>query len=214
MQMRREHALIFDFGNVIGFFDYLRACERFGARLGVTGPVLRQRVLDNGFAQILSQFESGKITPDGFAREVMARAGLSLPYEEFVRDWEDIFWLNEPVARLIDLLKSRGYTLILGSNTNVLHATFYRRQFAATLDQFNELVFSHEVGYLKPERGFYAACVAAAGFPAASCVFVDDIEENVEGARRAGLTAVRYIDTPGLIADLRRLGVEVPQDEC
>ena len=46
--------------------------------------------------------------------------------------------------------------------------------------------------------------------PAASCVFIDDIAENVEGARRAGLTALHYVDTPTLIADLRRAGVEVP----
>ena len=210
----RQHALIFDFGNVVGFFDYLQACERFGADSAFTGPVFRQRLQDQGFAQILNQFESGKIAPDGFAREVMARSGLSLPYEEFVRDWEDIFWLNEPVARLIDSLKSRGYTLILGSNTNVLHAAHYRRRFATTLDQFDDLVFSHEVGHLKPDPRFYAACVAAAGLPAASCIFVDDVEENVEGARRAGLIAVQYIDTPGLIADLRRLGVEIPPGEC
>ena len=49
----------------------------------------------------------------------MAQLGLKIPYEEFVRAWEDIFWLNEPLARLIVFLKSRGYTLILGSNTNV-----------------------------------------------------------------------------------------------
>jgi len=208
----RQHALIFDFGNVVGFFDYLRACERFGTRLGVTGPVFRQRLQDVGFAQVLSQFESGRITPGEFAREVMARSGLSMSYEEFVHDWVDIFWLNESVARLIDVLKSRGYTLILGSNTNVLHATYYRRRFAATLDQFNDLVFSHEVGHVKPDSRFYAACVAAAGFPAASCIFVDDVEENVEGARRAGLTAVQYIDTPGLIAGLRVLGVEIPSE--
>jgi len=175
----RKHALIFDFGNVVAFFDYLRACERLGARLGITGPVFRQRLVDEGFVPILADFESGRMTPDGFAREVMARTGLSLPYEDFVRDWEDIFWLNEPVARLIDLLKSRGYTLILGSNTNVLHSTHYRRRFATTLDQFDKLVFSHEVGHLKPDPRFYAACVAAAGFPAASCVFVDDVAENV-----------------------------------
>jgi len=209
----RQHALIFDFGNVVAFFDYLRACERIGFRLGVTGPVLRQRLMDQGFAQILSQFESGRMKPDRFAAEVMARSGLTLPFEEFVRDWADIFWLNEPVARLIDFLKSRGYTLILGSNTNVLHATHFRRRFAATLDQFDDLILSHEVGYLKPERGFYAACVAATTFPAASCVFVDDVEENVEGARQAGLIAVQYVDTPRLIADLRRLGVEIPRTE-
>ncbi len=29
----REPAVIFDFGNVVGFFDYLKACERLGPGL-------------------------------------------------------------------------------------------------------------------------------------------------------------------------------------
>jgi putative hydrolase of the HAD superfamily len=208
----RQPALIFDFGNVVAFFDYLRACDRFGARLGVSGSALRTQLLDQGFAQILGQFESGRITADQFARDVMARAGLSLAYDEFVRDWEDIFWLNEPVARLIDALKSRGYTLVLGSNTNILHATHFRRRFAPTLGKFDHLVLSYEVGHIKPEAGFYSACVAAAGLPAAGCIFVDDVAGYVEGARTAGLAAVQYVDTPELIAALRRLGVEIPRD--
>jgi putative hydrolase of the HAD superfamily len=209
----REPALIFDFGNVVAFFDYLRACERFGARLGVAGPAFLQRLRDDGFAQILRRFESGGMTPDRFAQDMMARFGLTLTYDQFVRDWEDIFWLNESVARLIDLLKARGYTLILGSNTNVLHATHFRRRFAATLDQFDHLVFSHEVGSMKPQASFYSACVTAAGCPAASCVFVDDMPENVAGARLAGLTAIQYVDTPRLIAELRTIGVELPADD-
>jgi putative hydrolase of the HAD superfamily len=209
----RQPALIFDFGNVVAFFDYLRACERFGARLGLTGQELRDRLLNQDFVHVLGQFESGRMAPDRFARELMARAGLSVSYEEFVRDWEDIFWLNEPVARLVSLLKARNYTLILGSNTNVLHSSHFRRRFASTLDQFTKLVLSHDVGCLKPEAGFYAACVAAAGTSAGSCVFIDDMAENVAGARSAGLTAIQYVDTPGLRADLRRVGVDIGPDE-
>src|SRR5262249_52289829 len=122
----QRHALIFDFGNVVAFFDYLRACERIGVRLGVAGAELRARLLDSGFFQLLNEFESGRTAPERFAAEVMARAGATLPYDEFVRDWQDIFWLNEPLAGLISQLKSSGYTLILGSNTNVLHSTYYR----------------------------------------------------------------------------------------
>jgi putative hydrolase of the HAD superfamily len=209
----REHALIFDFGNVVAFFEYLRACERFAARLGVTALALRDRLMAEGFGRIHAEFESGRLTPQQFARETMARGGLSLSYEDFVHDWEDIFWLNEPIARVITGLKSRGYPLILGSNTNALHSTYFRRRFAATLDQFDHLVLSHEVGYLKPERGFYLACVHAAGVAPASCIFVDDVRENVEGAREAGLKGLRYTDTPGLIAKLRWLGVEIPDGE-
>jgi putative hydrolase of the HAD superfamily len=209
----KQPVLIFDFGNVVSYFDYLKICERFGRRLGVTAPAFREILLVRGFVELQRQFESGQIAPHDFAQRVMALAGMDLSYEEFVRGWEDIFWINEPVARLIAFLHSRGYRLLLGSNTNVLHATYFRQRFAATLDLFEHLVLSHEVGCMKPDRGFYEACVSAARVPAAACVFMDDVVENVEGARGAGLTALHYVDTPTLLADLRQLGVEVPTAE-
>jgi glucose-1-phosphatase len=212
--MMREPALIFDFGNVVGFFDYQKACDRLGARMGVAGQLVRQRLLALGFPDLLSQLESGRMMPQVFAERVLGLCGLSATYEEFVRDWEDIFWLNEPVARLVSVLKSRGYRLLLGSNTNVLHATHYRRQFAPTMRLFDHFILSYEVGCLKPESRFYEACVAAAGSPASSCVFVDDLAENVAGARAAGLLALHYVDTPALVADLAALGVEIADGEC
>jgi putative hydrolase of the HAD superfamily len=210
----REPALIFDFGNVVGFFDYQKACNRLGTRMGVAGEVVRERLLASGFPELLEQLESGRIAPPVFAERVLGLCGVSASYEDFVRDWEDIFWLNEPVALLIRRLKSRGYRLVLGSNTNVLHATHYRRQFAATLGLFDHFILSYEVGCLKPASRFYEACVAAAGVPASSCIFVDDLAENVEGARKAGLMALHYVDTPALVADLARVGVEIAQSDC
>jgi HAD superfamily hydrolase (TIGR01509 family) len=209
----RQPVLIFDFGNVVGFFDYTKIYERFTPMLGIELNELKQRLQEGGFAELLIEFESGRIAPTAFADDMMAQLGLKIPYEEFVRAWEDIFWVNEPLARLIEFLKSCHYTLILGSNTNVLHFDHFRRQFSATFTHFDRLIASHLVGHMKPAREFYEACVEAAGVPAGACVFVDDIEENAEGARKAGLSAIRYIDTPTLIADLRRLGVEVPRSQ-
>lgn len=210
----REPVLIFDFGNVVGFFDYLRACERFAGHLGMSGPALRDLLVDRGFPRLLAELECGRIPPEAFAARLMDLAGIELGYEDFVRAWEDIFWPNESVARLIERLKSSGYSLYLGSNTNVLHFTFYRRQFARTLDLFDGFILSHEVGHVKPASEFFDACVRAAGVPAGSCLFIDDIPENVEGARRAGLRSILYTDTPALIAGLRRSGVEVVGGEC
>jgi glucose-1-phosphatase len=205
----REPVLIFDFGNVVAFFDYLRACERFAGHLGMTGPALRDLLVERGFPRLLAEFESGRIDAETFAARVMQASGIRLPFDDFVREWEDIFWPNESVGRLIAFLKSRAHPLFLGSNTNVLHATFFRRRFAGTLDLFDGFILSYEVGHLKPARQFFDACVKAARVPASACIFVDDIAENVEGARSAGLTALHYVDTPTLIADLRRAGVEV-----
>ena len=197
--------LIFDFGNVVAYFDYLKFFDRVGARQGQPGEAVRTQMMNEGFAGLHAQFETGELTPVAFFEAL----GLDLPFEEFLHAWEDIFWLNEPVARLIAQLKSSGYTLILGSNTNCLHARYFRQKFAGTLDLFDEMVLSHEVGCMKPDARFYAACAAAAGVSAGSCVFIDDLDLNVEGARRAGLQALQYVDNPGLKSGLSRLGIEV-----
>jgi putative hydrolase of the HAD superfamily len=209
----KQPVLIFDFGNVVCFFDYLKACEPIGRRLGLTGPELRARLQQRGFAELMVRFESGRIEPREFAGDVMRRAGLELAFDEFVRSWVDIFWLNQSIARLLDLLDSRGYRLLLGSNTNILHSTHFRREFAPTIHRFDHLILSHEVGCLKPDRRFYEACVAASGVPASSCIFIDDVRENVEGAAKAGLIALQYVDTAKLESELCRLGVEIVPGE-
>ena len=102
-----EPALIFDYGNVIAFFDYMYAFERLGARMGVSGEVFRQRVVAGGFPDFLAEFESGRIAPEEFATAITAICGLDIPYPEFVEAWKDIFRLNESVAELIKALKWR-----------------------------------------------------------------------------------------------------------
>src|SRR5206468_3536429 len=123
-------ALIFDFGNVVAHFDYQKACEALGRSLGLSGAAFLERVRGLGFAPLVQQYESGRITAEEFSRAVCALVGLEIAHDAFAAAWADIFWPNEPIARVIADLKHRGYTLVLGSNTNDLHAAQFRRQFA------------------------------------------------------------------------------------
>jgi putative hydrolase of the HAD superfamily len=206
----RRPALIFDFGNVVAHFDYARAADKLGAGLGVTGEALLERVRPLGFSDLVKAYESGRISAEEFSSGVAEMAGLTMGHEEFAAAWSDIFWANESIAPLFGFLKEKGYTLVLGSNTNGLHASQFRRQFAETLGHFDRLVLSYEVGHIKPSGGFYLACAEAAGASPADCVCIDDLAENVEGAKLAGLVGVLYTTTPKLIEDLENLGVEVP----
>src|SRR5690348_608181 len=144
--MPRRPALIFDFGNVVAHFDYARACAALGEGRGLTGPELLDRARGRGLEPLVRAFEGGRLTAEAFSSEVQRLLGLEIPHEEFAAAWVDIFWPNEPVARLIADLKVRGYTLVLGSNTNDLHAAQFRRQFAPTLAHFDALVLSFELG--------------------------------------------------------------------
>lgn len=205
----RQPALIFDFGNVVAHFDYGRAAARLGAHAGLSGEDVLARLPGFGFPDLLKQYESGKTPAEQFGRAVGAGLGIEIGHDEFAAAWADIFDLNPSVADLIAELKAKGYRLILGSNTNDLHAAHFRHQFDATLAHFDHLILSYEVGHNKPAAEFYRACVAAAGLPADRCVFIDDLPENVEGARACGLRGILYRETPALRAELVSIGVEV-----
>lgn len=200
--------VMFDFGNVLGFFDYGLTFARLGARLGLSAEAFQTLVEAKGLKASLAEFEAGATMPEEFAARVQSAVGLDISFEDFVADWQDIFELNAPVAAIAADLKAKGHTLVLGSNTNALHAAFYRRKFREALAAFDHFIFSHEVKAMKPGRAFFDACVAATGEQAGSCIFIDDVEENVQGARDSGLLGVVYRDPAGLVADLRRLGVD------
>jgi putative hydrolase of the HAD superfamily len=209
MMKKRTPALIFDFGNVVAHFDYRKACETLGRPLGLSGAALLERARGLGFSPLVKEYERGMISAEAFSSGVAALVGLDIAHDEFARAWADIFALNEPVADLIADLKGQGYTLVLGSNTNDLHASQFRRQFAATLAHFDRLILSFEIGHIKPAAEFYHACAAAAGAAPGECVFIDDMPENVEGAQAVGMEGTVFRDVPSLVQALRARGVEV-----
>jgi putative hydrolase of the HAD superfamily len=211
--MTRPPALVFDFGNVIAFFDYAIACAPLGARLGLSGEELLAQARREGLTELVVEYERGRMTTEEFGVAVRRLVRLEeLSHEEFVAAWTAIFRLNESVARLIPPLKKEGYTLVLGSNTNDLHARHFRPKFAETLGHFDALVMSHEVGHVKPTVEFYWACAEAAGRPIGECIFIDDLPENVAGARAAGMMGILYRDTPTLVMELRDRGVAISAD--
>ena len=161
----RVPVLMFDFGNVLGFFDYSTVFHRFGLKLGLSAEQFEAMMYERGAARLGLEFERGRLTAEEFARQVTELAGLEMSFEEFAVHWPDIFTLNEPVARLAAALKQRGYTLLLGSNTNVLHARFYRRRFEEALAPFDHFVFSYEIGELKPAAAFFKTCLDLVGAP-------------------------------------------------
>lgn len=200
-------AIIFDLGNVVAYFDYTRAAEKFGRSIGLSGPEFLERARPLGLSTLIREYESGRLTSAGFIEKTRSALDLPLSDAEFAAAWSDIFWLNESIAAMFPRLKAAGYRLVLGSNTNEMHARQFQAQFAADLAHFDERVLSYQVGYHKPERGFYEACRRAADRPASECLFIDDMAENVAGARDAGLHAWRYQDHSAFERELKRRGI-------
>lgn len=198
-------SLVFDFGNVVGYFDYQRSAERLARHTDLSAEEIIACVRNGGLEE---EYESGRISSADFLRQVRTLCRLRCSEEELISAYADIFSPNRDVCDLLPTLKSR-YKLLLGSNTCELHARQFQRQFAETLRHFDHLVLSYEIGVRKPKSGFFAHCQRLADCPPAECLFIDDLPENVAGAVACGWHGIVYRGIGDLRSRLAALGVVV-----
>jgi putative hydrolase of the HAD superfamily len=182
-------AIVFDFGNVVGFFDHYRTLNRI-ARYTDMAPQAMYAAIYNG--DLEDDFETGRITVPEFLERFRQTCRLSCPDEVLTAAVADIFKPNPDVCALLPILK-RDYRLLLGSNTNELHARRFRQQFADVLYHFDGLVLSYEIGVRKPKPAFFETCQRLAGCAPGECLFIDDVLANVEGARACGWQGIVYL---------------------
>ncbi|HEY7329824.1 MAG TPA: HAD family phosphatase [Gemmataceae bacterium] len=203
--MSNIKTIVFDFGNVLGFFSHRKAAEQ----LAQFSPLSADDILDRYLLdrELEDEFESGRMRLPEFRARV--RQGCHVTCSDAELDWAiaDMFTPNDDVCSLVPALKPR-YRLVLLSNTNELHALHFRRQFADTLAHFDSLVLSHEVGLRKPCPDIYAHCHSIAGSTPRQCLFIDDLQANVEAARACGWKGIVYHRGLDLCRELRQLGIE------
>jgi glucose-1-phosphatase len=197
--------IIFDFGNVVGLFDHGLTLRRLSPHTALATDEMIARVYN---AAIEDEVERGAIEVPEFLRRVHALWELRCDLDFLAASIADIFTPNPEVCALIPHLRPR-YRVLLGSNTNAIHAGQFRRQFADVLAHFDTLVLSYEIGRRKPHAGFYEHCQKLAEAAPDEIVFIDDLRANIEGARAQGWHGIVYRPADGLVRKLRALGVAV-----
>jgi glucose-1-phosphatase len=174
--------IVFDFGNVVGFFDHRRTL----AKLARFTDMPAQEIYSTVYAGDLEDaFESGRIGEEEFLERFCRECRLKCTRADLADAMADIFWPNSEVCELIPKLKTR-YRILLGSNTNIIHSRWFRQQFADIFLHFDALVLSHEIGFRKPKVEFFKHCQTLAAGEASECLFIDDLHENVASARTLG----------------------------
>jgi epoxide hydrolase-like predicted phosphatase len=198
-------AVIFDFGNVLAFFDHHRATRQLALRSQWTEEEIFQAIYTTELEDAL---ESGRLSTPRFLEHLRERCTIEGSDEVLGELFGDIFTGNPEVCSLIPRLKPR-YRLVLGSNCTALHSDRFLRQFADTLSHFDGVVLSHEIGVRKPRAGFYEECVRRANCRPEECVFIDDLTANVAGAVAVGIPGIVYRHPDDLPAKLCELGIIV-----
>lgn len=110
-----------------------------------------------------------------------------------------ILEIPDETVRVLTELKKRGKRLGLITNADVTEIAAWSESRVRHL--FDSTVCSCAVGLMKPDREIYELSLSELGVQAAEAVFVGDGgSDELEGARRAGITAVMMA---GIIRKLR-----------
>ena len=190
MARTRIDAVVFDYGNVLSRpQDPARVREMAELlRLPVEEFVLRyyrhRPPYDRGVVPAPEYWagllrEGGvSTTPDLVERLMRADAASWLRFDEGVVAW----------ARQ---LKATGLPIAILSN--MPHEILAElRSAAGWLAEFGLTIFSCEVESAKPEAAIYRRLLDALRLEGSRVLFIDDAEQNVQAAVRAGLHAIRY----------------------
>ena len=132
-------------------------------------------------------------------------------YEEQIRAyylrWEETIRGEFPgTVKILRELKEAGFPLAALSNWS--SETFPRvKDQYEFLSWFTPLVISGHIGYKKPDPEPFQILLHELKLDARDCVFIDDMEDNVQEARRQGFEGIQFSSPEQLRADLVKLGL-------
>jgi putative hydrolase of the HAD superfamily len=201
--------VVSDFGGVLTS-PLVESFMAFQDRTGITtealGKGMQAATEANGGENPLFEMERGEITEVAFLEKLTESLEPLLGHRPEMHRFKEIYFeALQPNPEMIDLmreLKDSGYRMAMLTN-NVQEWEPLWRSMLPVDEIFETVVDSGFVGCRKPESQIYALTLERIGAAAESCLFVDDVEVNCEGARKAGMNAVHFRDNEQATAEIR-----------
>jgi putative hydrolase of the HAD superfamily len=201
-------AVISDFGGVLTT-PLIQSFMAFQDETGISGETLghaMQRIADADGEHPLFELERGRISEPAFLSRMAEELEPELGHRPEMHRFSEIYFRalepNEPMIELMREMEASGLRMALLTN-NVREWEPLWRSMLPVDEIFELVVDSAFVGCRKPEREIYEITLERLGLPAEHCLFVDDVEVNVEGARALGMTAVHFRDNEQAIPEIR-----------
>jgi putative hydrolase of the HAD superfamily len=194
-------AVIFDIGGVLELTPPTRWQERWLTTLG-----LARRELE---ARLDPIFRGGSIGASTLSEVEESVASALTVGEIDVRNFMDDLWreylgsLNRPLVDYFARLRPAYRTGILSNS--FVGARERERALYGFEQMCDVVVYSHEEGYLKPDSRIYRLACDRLGVTPERCVFLDDTEVCVDGARAVGMCAIRFTGIAQTMRELDRL---------
>lgn len=208
-------AVVSDFRGVLTT-PLLQSFAAFQDQTGISGESLgraMQSIAERDGAHPLFELETGRMTEADFLEGVAGALEPELGHRPEMHRFREIYFEalqpNEPMIELMREVKRSGRRMALLTN-NVREWEPLWRSMLPVDEIFEFVVDSGFVGMRKPDPPIYELTIARlSGASAEQCLFIDDVEVNVETARAIGMIAVHFRSNEQAILEIRsalRLG--------
>ena len=141
------------------------------------------------FDTIFYDYERGTIPTSQFIDALYEKAAIKVTRDDIIDAWNALL-LDIPEERVQTLeALSKHYRLFLLSNTNELHVDYFEKIVPGNRnfrDLFEKVYYSHIIGFRKPDERAFNIVIQENNLDAASTLFVDDREDNIEAAKKLG----------------------------
>lgn len=180
----------FDIGGVLEYTPNLHMAEKWEARLSLAAGEVHQRL-----AQVWSEGSYGRVTEAQVLTSVAELLEIDGPTADaFMADmWtEYLGTVNEELLTYFRGLRGRCPTAILSNS--FVGARERETPWLGLEGLCDTVVYSHEVGFYKPEREIYLLTCERLGLPPAQVAFLDDNPDYLQGGRDVGMHVIPFTD--------------------
>jgi len=196
--------LMLDMGGVL---TQAQRMDKVDELMSILGANCDRDAFRRVYFELRFDYDRGTVDGAEYWRRVARAQGLTLRESDIPKlvsvDLESWFTMRPDMLEFLGGVKHRVGRLVLLSNIHADGVRYIREGNGCSwAGQFHELVLSCEHKLLKPERAIYELALKVSGMSPTETLFVDDNEENVTGAQRAGLSSFRFIDEVDFFARL------------
>ena len=202
-------AIIFDLGSVLVGVEWRIIYKKIAQELNISEEKVQEIK-----KPLLKKWSAGKINEKKFWKEFEKEANIKIN-RKFTKDlW---FWTYRDNTKdihksweILTELKSRKVHLAL--ITNIIPPHIRANEEAERINKlkdlgFKVLVMSCKVGVCKPDPQIYKITLKKLNLSAEECVFVDDILDNIKGAKKLGMQGIHFQTPEKLRKDLIKIGL-------
>ena len=197
-------AIIFDIGGGLVNFSHRIVCEKLSKYSNWTNDEIYDRLYND---DIVKRAERGEISKEDLHDEICKLLGTKISFDEFKIAWIDILNEKKETVELVYNLKNK-YMLLALSNVDELNYNYVRDNFNA-LKPFDDIVLSFKFKFRKPNKEIYEEAIRLSKCNPNEIVFIDDLKENVNGAKKLGVNVIQYNSLEQTKNELIKLGVKI-----